>query len=285
MLLFTERTFAMPNTKIPEELKLFRESREKSLKTNWLVVVGLDWLQSGESSIGSAPSSKIVLPASAPGSLGKVYLQNGKVELQFENVKGVKINDQPATTGKRYPLLSDKGGKDLTTITVGTVKFYVIERPHGVGLRVKDSASETLKNFRGLSWWDFKEEFRITGKWQKFERPRKIVIPDILGDSNEEVLEGNVTFAFKGKTHELYPTRDGNELFFVFKDQTTGKDSYGTGRFLDSQVSADGTVLLDFNRTYNPPCAYISFATCPIAPKENKLAIALEAGEKKPAGH
>ncbi len=227
----------------------------------------------------------MVLPQSAPESLGKIYLQNGKAELQFTDVKGVKINDSPAVSGTRYPLITDKSGKDLTSITVGTVKFYLIERPHGIGVRIKDSASDTLKNFAGLNWWEFNESFRIVGKWRKFEKPRKIVIPDVLGDSNEELIEGNVTFTFQGKTYEAFPTREGNKLFFVFKDQTTGKMSYGTGRFLEAEINDDGTVVLDFNRAYNPPCAYISYATCPIPPAENKLDIAIEAGEKKTAGH
>jgi len=267
------------------DLKKFRDARVESLKKNWLVVVGLTWLKPGKNTVGSAPSSAVVLPKSAPEHLGRISLQGGQAELELDTVQNVKIDGEPAKAGKRYPLKTDETAP-ATKVTLGTVSFYLIARPNGVGVRVKDSRSETLQKFRGLDWWEEKPEFRVVGRWKKIDPPRELMVPDVLGNLNREKLSGSVVFTLQGKNFELFPTRTGRELFFVFKDQTTGKASYGTGRFLDAEVASDDTVILDFNRAYNPPCAYILYATCPIAPAENKLDIAIEAGEKKPpAGH
>lgn len=268
-----------------DELRKFREARVESLKKNWLLVVGLTWLKSGESTVGSASSAYVVLPESAPEYLAKISLHGGNAVIRFASVAGVKFDGLPVQTGMDYPLVTDRDGRRASVVSVGSVGFHLIERPHGIGVRVKDSESEALKRFQGLEWWEGKDEFRVIGRWRQFDSPRTVIIPDVLGDASAEALEGSVIFTLNGKSCELFPTRDGDRLFFVFKDATTGKSTYGTGRFLNAEVASDGSVVLDFNRAYNPPCAYISHATCPIAPAENKLDVMIEAGEKSPAGH
>lgn len=262
-------------------LSQWRIDMEERLKTNWLTVVGLDWLKEGESKIGSAQGQKVKLPAPAPAELGVLRVKGTKAEIQFTSTENVKIQGHGVKAGQVYELSTDKQEKP-TIVDLGSVRFFIIERPNGLGVRIKDDNSQTLKEFKGLQWWEAKKELIVEGEWKDFKEARKIRIPDLQGNTNEEMIKGSVHFQIDGKKFELFPTREGDELFFVFKDLTSGKESYGTGRFLKATVGKDNKVVLDFNKAYNPPCAQINYATCPLPPKENKLAIAIPAGEKSP---
>jgi uncharacterized protein (DUF1684 family) len=145
--------------------------------------------------------------------------------------------------------------------------------------------SEARKKFTGRRWFDSDPSFVIEAKWTELKEPKKLKVPDILGNINEEVSPGFATFTRDGKTVTLYPTKDEDTLFFVFRDQSSGKESYGAGRFLYASAPKNGVVTLDFNKAVNPPCAFTSYATCPIAPSENRAGIAIRAGERPPEGH
>lgn len=261
------------------DLQTFRSQNEEALKKNWLVVVGLFWLHEGDNTIGSSNSSFIKLPEGVPDILGRIILRNGKADIEFTNVENVKFEGQPAKAGTKYPLKTDQDTAK-SVIDVNNVSMYLIQRPNGIGLRVKDEKSGTLERFKGLKWWPPQEKFLVTGKWKAISPAKILRVPDILGNIYDESINGSVEFTFNKKTYELFPTRKGDDLFFVFKDAGSGRSTYGTGRFLEAKVEADGTVVLDFNRAYNPPCAHIRFATCPMAPNENVLNFAVDAGEK-----
>jgi uncharacterized protein len=255
-------------------LEDFRKNADESIKKNWLVVVGLEWLQEGK-------------PYSWP-ELNPVMvfeMKKKKVTVRVLDERDVKIDGKPVKKDKTFSLLSDKS-EYKTTIEKGSFQLFIIDRPKGLGVRIKDLQSEALKTFTGIPWWEPKEEYIAKGTWKKLKPVRKIKIPDIQGEITEEKISGYVEFELQGQKLELYPTQEGSKLFFVFKDLTSGKTSYGPGRFLSAELGKDGTVVMDFNRATNPPCAYISFATCPLPPIENYLKISIEAGAKKPTqGH
>lgn len=268
-----------------KELVEFRRSAEDSIKKNWLVVVGLEWLKDGLQTLGSSPTSDLKLPAKAPAQFAKVDKKNHTVTFTVLEKKGVKINGKDAPAGTSVVLQSDKSGQK-TLIEWGSLQIFLIDRPKGLGLRIKDVEAEAAKAFSGISWWEPKKEYIAQGKWKPLKVERVIKIPDVQGEISEEKISGTVVFELQGQKQELYPTRDGDSLFFVFKDLTSGKTSYGPGRFLSAEVQKDGTVIMDFNRATNPPCAYVSFATCPLPPIENYMKIAIEAGAQKPkSGH
>jgi uncharacterized protein len=261
------------------DIQSFRKENEESLKKNWLVVVGLFWLREGENTLGKSASSFIHLPDGVPDNLGKINLRSGKSEIEFAATENVKLNGQPVKVGTKYALKTDQVA-DKTVITVNNVEFYLIQRPNGIGLRVKDTNSSTLAKFKGLRWWEPQQKFVIEGKWKEIVPARILKVPDILGNIYDESINGSVEFNYNKKQYELFPTRKGDDLFFVFKDASSGRSTYGTGRFLEAKVQADGKVVLDFNRAYNPPCAHIRFATCPMAPEDNTLDFSVEVGEK-----
>jgi uncharacterized protein (DUF1684 family) len=243
------------------EIAEWRRSREASLKADggWLTLAGLFWLHEGANTFGTDPSNAIVLP-DGPARAGAFELHDGKV-----------------TDGGR---VIQHDSADV--VKVGRLSLFVIKRGEKFGIRLKDPESEYRRNFHGIEFYPASETYRVTAKW--VAAPRKIPILNILGQTEESENPGYAEFRLNGQTLRLYPILEepgAKELFYIFRDGTTGKETYPAGRFLYSAMPKDGTVTLDFNKAYNPPCAFTPYATCPLPPKENQISVRVEAGEKK----
>jgi uncharacterized protein (DUF1684 family) len=255
-----------------QEIAKFRADREKSLtkESGWTTVVGLSWLKEGENRIGSDPKSEVTLPASVAARVGTLTLKAGHV--QFQPAVGVKL-----TAGELKP--------DKDILTLGTVKFFVIERTGKFAIRVKDSEAATRKNFTHLNWYPVDPAWRITATYTPFDKPHTLTFETVIdGLKESDTSPGAITFSKDGKEYRLEPAVDGNDIEIVFRDQTAGKSTYGAGRFLDPEApktgfKKSGTMILDFNEAYNPPCVYTAYATCPLPPPQNRLALDIRAGE------
>jgi len=260
---------AAVSTSYIDEAAKWRADYEASLKapTGWLAVAGLFWLHNGVNVVGSDPQSDVVLPATAPKRAGVLQFVNGKVTWE------------PASGEKRL-LKSD-------TIRIGSLAFTIIKRGGKTGVRLRDPDAETVKTFTGCKWFPADEHWRVKAKWVVYPEAKKIPITNILGMTEPETSPGYAEFAVKGQTVRLEPVIEDDQLFFMFKDATSGKTTYGAGRFFYAPIPKPGdtTVDLDFNQAHNPPCAFTAFATCPLPPKQNALAIAVEAGEKNYGHH
>lgn len=265
-----------------ENYEKWRADADKRLRSekSWLSVVGLHWLKEGQNSLGSDFKNELRLPKSAEKELGFIEKTGDSYTLHLKNPKLVKIDGKVAEA-KEVPIKSDAGSSP-TIIEHKDIEFFLITRKNGTALRVKDPNSEARKNFKGRQWFPVKENYVIKGKWKAFKEPKKIIIPDVLGNNNEELVPGVVSFEYQGKKYELSPTMEGEDLFIVFKDATSGVTTYGSARFLYANIEKDGNVTLDFNKATNPPCAVTDYATCPRAPKENILPFKVEAGELPP---
>ena len=264
-----------------DEIRKWRHEQETRLRseTGWLTVVGLEWLQAGENPIGSGAENRVHLPKSAPETLGSILLEDDKTRIRFAKVDGVTLEGRSIEENQIYDL------DEHVEVKIGSITFFRITRKNGVGIRVRDSQAEARKNFHGRVWFEPQSDFVVEARWQELEEKKILKVPDILGNENDEIAAGRASFTIEGKACELYPIRQGDSLFFVFKDQTSGKETYGAGRFLYTGFPENGKLTLDFNRAVNPPCAFTDFATCPIPAKENRLAVAIAAGELKPPGH
>jgi len=269
-------------------LATWRSEREAGLKrpNGWLSLVGLWWLQPGETPFGSDPSLPIALPAgSAPERAGALVLEGDAVTLRVAPDAVVAVNGSPARDG--MTLAPDATGKP-DVVTVGRVSFTVIRRGDRLGVRAKDPENPGLAQFRGLSWYAPDPAWRIPARFERAAAPKQITVPSAGGVEQPMWALGVARFSIDGREHALIPlggSPDDEELFFVFKDRTTGEETYGAGRFLDADAPGpDGRFVLDFNRAYSPPCAFTPFATCPLPPKENALDVAVRAGERKYAG-
>jgi uncharacterized protein (DUF1684 family) len=276
-----------PDPAYEQEIAEWRSQRDEGLRRpeGWFSLVGLFWLKEGENRFGSDPGNTVILPEGrAPGLAGTLVRQGSTVHLQAEPGVEIKVDDQPATAAD---LASDQTGKP-TVVRLGSLSFFLIERGERLGIRVRDSESPALAGFQGLDAYPTRPEWRVNARFEPYTPPKQVLIPNILGTVDDTPSPGAVVFEHQGETYRLdaIPGGDDGSLFLIFADETNGTETYGAGRFLDTDPPKDGTVVVDFNKAYNPPCAFTAFATCPLPPQQNKLAVRVEAGEKKyGAGH
>ena len=242
----------------------WRQEREKSLKADggWLTVTGLLWLKEGDNTVGSDPSNDIVVPR-GPARLGVFELRGGRTAFR------------PADASAAIVLKPDSDD----VITRDDLSMFVIHRGERYAIRLKDKQSKFRREFTGLHWYPVKPEYRVVAQFVSYEKPKMITIPNILGETEQASSEGYAAFTLNGHEYRLEPVREDDQLFFIFRDQTSAKETYGSGRFLYTDLPKDGKVILDFNKAYNPPCAFTPFATCPLPPPQNRLPVRIEAGE------
>jgi uncharacterized protein (DUF1684 family) len=266
------------------QIQAWRTQRVERLKSpnGWLSLIGLEWLKEGKNSIGSGKKNDIVL-TTGPAHLADVTLAMGKATIVLDPASGATIDAKPVRTAE---LLDDSHEKP-TTVAFGTASFYLIDRNGKKGLRVKDTAAKTRKNFVGIDYFPIDPKWRVEAKFTPFNPPHTLEIPNVLGQVDKMPVPGKVEFVMDGKTYTLLPVLeepDAKELWYIYADKTSAKETYGGGRFLYSDMPKDGKVVVDFNKSYNPPCAFTPHATCPLAPPENRLPIPVTAGEKKYRG-
>jgi uncharacterized protein (DUF1684 family) len=266
-----------------KEVEEWRANRIQRLKSEdgWLTLVGLFWLQEGDNSFGSDPTNKIVFPKDqAPAKAGSLHMEKGTVHLQVEPGVTITSDGKPVTS---MLLKSDADGEP-TTLNLGSLRFFVIDRMGKLGIRLKDKENPLRKSFQGVDSYPIDAKWRIEAKFEPYKPEKKIPILNILNMLEDTPSPGALVFDVNGKTYRLDAVLEKGETdyFIIFGDQTNGKETYGAGRYVyASPPGADGKVILDFNKAYNPPCVFSHFATCPLPPPQNKLAVRIEAGEKK----
>ncbi|MBN8886727.1 MAG: DUF1684 domain-containing protein [Rudaea sp.] len=263
----------------------WRAKRVERLKApnGWLSLVGLEWLKEGANTIGSAKDNAIVI-AKAPPHLGTVVLDRGRATISLDpRARDAKIDGE----SKPGAELVDDSQEKPTTVSFGSANFYLIKRDDKFGLRIKDTAAPTRTHFVGIDNFDIDPSWRIEAKWEAYDPPHEIEQGNILGQIEKAVVPGAAVFEHDGKTYRVEPIIENpgdTDLFLVFADRTSGKETYGAARFLYAAAPKDGKVLLDFNKAYNPPCAFTPYATCPLPTQQNRLDVRVTAGEKKYRG-
>jgi uncharacterized protein (DUF1684 family) len=255
----------------PQQIAKFRTERETEIRSDWLPLVGLYWLKEGDNAVGSNPASTVLLPLSCPTSVGTLSFQKGKVYFR------------PAASG----VLRLKNGQQAKAaevkdeiFTSGTVDFFLIRRGERVAVRVKDSASPALREFTHLEWFGVDPSWRVTAKFTAWDKPHKLTYDTVIPSLKEDYASpGTVTFRKNNMDYTLEPVEEDGQLFYVFRDATSGKTTYPAARYLYSDMPKNGVVVLDFNTATSPPCAVTNFATCPLPPPQNRLQLAVTAGE------
>ena len=252
-----------------EDTLKWRQTREADLKADrgWLAVSGLPWLREGETTIGSGDGNVVRL-ADGPSSWGVIMRAGARVTFKPGGglAREITTEDEPFQIGRTW--------------------IQLIKRRDLIGLRLWDPQNARKLAFAGLAWFDVKDKYRLRGRLIPSAMPSKVKIANVLGQVNDFVSPGVVEFELGGKKLQLtpvYETPEHSELFYIFKDETAAKSTYGAGRFVYSELpDKDGMVILDFNRAYSPPCAFTDFATCPLPPPQNRLGVPIEAGELDP---
>lgn len=246
----------------------------------WLSLVGLEWLKPGVNRIGSAADGDIVLPK-APAHLGQVkWTDDGRLVVTLDPATGAMIDGEAQSS----VVMLDDSHANPTRVSFGTVNFIAIDRGGRKGLRVRDSAAATRTGFTGIERFPVDPAWRIEAEWLPLDPPHQLATGTVIGTIENYPAPGKAVFERDGGRFELYPvleTPTDTRLFLIFADATSGRETYGAARFLYADMPRDGRIVLDFNTAYNPPCAFTPYATCPLAPPENRLALRVTAGELK----
>ncbi|MGB8590661.1 MAG: DUF1684 domain-containing protein [Candidatus Acidiferrales bacterium] len=254
----------------------WRQNYEASLKADngWLTVSGLFWLHEGENHFGSDPLNDIVLTeGSLPPDAGYFDFHHGKTIVHVNPGVAITMNGRPVQEAEIRPDSPDQ-------ILFGDIALLVHQSGERYSIRLKDKNSNVRKNFAGLHWFPVDASYRVTAKFVPYDQPKQVEIQNIIGDTIKTWTPGYVEFTLKGQTFRLEPeTSDAQGMSFVFRDLTSGKETYPAARFLDTAAAKDGEVTLDFNEAYNPPCAYNPYTTCPLPLPGNRLRVRIEAGE------
>lgn len=268
----------MANEEYLNSINKWRQEVEGNLRreNGWLALAGLFWLRKGVNVIGSAPESDILLPSRAPQRLGTFDFDGDNVTLNVELDIPVEVN---GVASKHIRLDADL--EDVPSfITFNDMRMVVVRRSKGVGIRLWDNTREERRLFPPRQWYPVKEEFRVPATYTRYDEPRIVKMPDILGAILDERMEGYVTFELFGKKHELVVSElPDRRLFIQFMDETNGDPTYPSGRYHYTDPHENGRVFVDFNKAYSPPCAFTDYATCTFPPQENHLNVRVEAGE------
>jgi uncharacterized protein (DUF1684 family) len=268
-LAFAAISLIAADSTYPQQIAHWRAEREAKLKADdgWLTVVGLHWLHEGVNTVGSDPNADAPLPSSLPARVGTMTLSKGRVH--FKPAGGIQLKEMDLKTDvtPQYDLLA-----------LGRVKFFVIERETRFGVRVKDNDSEARKKFAGLRWYPVDPSWHIKAKF--IPSPHQVSFDTEVGVKEKDDSPGFVTFTRGGREYKMEAVKEDDDLWFVFRDQTSGKTTYGASRFLYTPFPKDGFVEMDFNKAENPPCMFTDYATCPLPTPQNRLQLAVTAGEQ-----
>lgn len=268
-----------------KQVEAWRAKHEADYRRDWVTISGLFFLEPGPNRAGSASSNDIVLSAVAPPEIGAFILDGTRVRFEPRDGVAVMLKDQPVTAP--LDLVNDGGKEPADVLVVNGLRLTAHVSGERRSIRVRDANGATVKAFLGFRWFPIDDRYRVVARFIKDPAPREVVLPNLLGDSDAFRTEGVVEFTLNGKKIRMRPmtTRPGR-LFFIFKDASSGHETYSAARFVYSDLRDDGTTVLDFNQAYNPPCAFNPYTTCPYPPAENRLTIKILAGEKAyPAPH
>ena len=260
-----------------EEIAAWRAVAEAALRApeGWLSLAGLFWLHEGTNRVGSDPQYERALPAGLPPFVGEICLRDGAVTIGVAG-PSMLLNGEPPD---ERALRADTE-PPADRISVERLALQIIRRGSRVGVRVRDPEGAARAAFAGRRWYAARPEYRIVARFVPYDPPRPIAITSILGDTEDQLSPGAAIFQLDGQELRLDAVASADDtLFFNFRDRTAGESTYGAGRFLYAALPHDGTLVLDFNKAVNPPCAFTSYATCPLPPPQNRLPVAISVGE------
>ena len=269
---------ATPSTSHTAIVQEWRARHEADYRRDFVSIAGLHPLKPGPNTAGSDKANDIVLPLAAPAKLG-TFVLNGE-SVRFEPAPGAAVTLKDRAVGGAIELRDDRS-RGADELVAGGVRMVIHVSGDTRSIRVRDPNGPQAKGFLGFSWFDIDPQYRVTGRFTSDPQPQKLKVINTYGEVDEYTSEGIVEFTLLGQTLRLRPfTTRPKRFYFVFKDASSGKETYEAARFLYADLQDDGTAVLDFNQAYNPPCAFNPYTTCPIPLRENNLPIKVLAGEK-----
>lgn len=268
----------MSNNEYEERILRWRAKKLDDLvrDNGWLALAGLFWLNEGRNLIGSNPMCEVILPERAPTFVGIVELRGKIARLQVAAGVPVKVNDKLV---QKTILKSDKEPKP-SYITWNDLRLVLHEHAGHYGIRIWDNQRRARFTLPLLKWFPINKQFCFQARYTRYAEPKVSSQPDTFGENVEDRLHGYVAFKYEGKTYKLDVTeKDDHKLFIKFRDLTSSKETYPPSRYCYTEPVDGDKVVLDFNYSYSPPCAFTEYATCIFAPQQNNLPFRVEAGE------
>lgn len=283
LLLASSLTLVADDPAYRASIEKWRSDRESLLKsdTGWLTVAGLHWMNEGDNTVGSDPTNDIVLPEGASPKVGVLQFRNGKTTLRVAPGANVTIGGKQVTGS--VEVKPDLPGPATLVIT-NNITMLVHASGARLGIRVRDTNSKLRREFKGSSWFPIDESHRVTGRWVRYAAPKKVNLPNSLGDTEVYTAAGDVVVKIQGQEFRMQPmiagSGDRRQLWFIIRDMSSGNETYPAARFLLAEMpDPNGNVVLDFNKAFNPPCAFNPHTTCPLPPPQNRLRVKILAGE------
>jgi uncharacterized protein (DUF1684 family) len=276
-----------PEAAYTAEIEAWRRQRRARLTSDegWLTVAGLFWLKEGANRFGSAPDNEIVLPAhSAPAHAGLLRRAGRKVTVEVAAGVAVTTAGKPVS---KLELRSDLPGPP-DVLALGDLRFFLIDRDGELAIRLRDLRSPARAAFKGLDYFPVRPDLRVSARFVPHPQAKTLKVPNVLGRVSDMQSPGTVHFKLAGRELSLDAVLEepgDKQLFFIFRDETAGHETYPAGRFFYADLPVDGRMVLDFNKAYTPPCGFTAFATCPLPPPQNRLPLRIEAGEKFSGHH
>lgn len=268
-----------------KSVKEWHNERVESLKTKsiWLKLAGLHWIEEGENTFGSSTDNKLIFPNNTKDFMGKIIREGDKLTLVVNDGVEITVDDKPVT---ELELADDMTGKP-TVMKYKNYWWYVIKRGGDrFGIRLIDDEHPNLKSFTGIPTFPINEDWNIKGKWVPYNPVRTIEIPSVIGTASVDSCYGAIIFNKDGKEYKLHAAGKDKELFIIYTDATSGVETYGAGRFAVAEVNYENNeVVIDFNKSTNPPCSMSKYATCPLPPDGNRLKLRVTAGERFEGHH
>ena len=275
------------NPKFVEAENQWRKERDSRMRSekSWLTIAGLYWLNEGNNRFGTSGDNEIIFPEAADiDHAGSFRLEHGKVTFAPSSGSEISHDGSPAET---MILNKDMDGKP-DILSLGPLRFWVIQRENRYAIRLRNLEAKRYTEYKELHFYPARGEYRVKATLIPFDTVRTIMIPTIVGTEEAYRIPGKLEFTLHGKKLSLLPFEvESNPLkyFIIVMDETSKEETYGAGRYMYVDILPDGTVDLNFNRAYSPPCDYTPYATCPLAPQENVLDVRIEAGEKRYSLH
>jgi uncharacterized protein (DUF1684 family) len=272
-----------PDPGYVKKVEEWRARHEADYIRDFVPLAGLFYLDKREHTAGSAATNDFVLPGRAPAAIGR-FIHEGDVTA-FEPAPNVTVTYKGQPVVARIVLRPDGGSDPADELVVGDIALWVHRSGDRRAIRMRDPQGDVARSFAGFRWFPVDERYRTIGRFIKDPAPRELRIPSLSGDDQIYTTEGVVEFTLDGQKLRLRPmtTRPGR-LFFIFRDATSGRETYEAARFLYADLGSDGTTTVDFNEAYNPPCAFNPYTTCPLPLPENRLKVRIPAGERAYAG-
>jgi uncharacterized protein (DUF1684 family) len=270
-----------------DEIRAWQARRVERLKsdTGWLAVAGLFWLDPGDNTFGTALDNDIVLPpGTAPLHAGTFLHAEGVTRVVGHPGTPLRVRGRPIETLR----LRTDAEDSTDVVELNDLRLFVIVRGGRHAIRMRDPNSAARRTFTGIDTYPIDRRWCLAARFEPYEPPKRIPVPNVVGIVDTMLSPGALVFQVDGVEQRLDPvleTPDDTSLFVIFADATSGEETYGGGRFLYTDLPQDGKVIVDFNKAYNPPCAFTEYATCPLPPRQNVLPIAVHAGEKNYGQH